>query len=379
MKELRIAVIGYGGMGKKYVQMLYNREIKHAVITGVCCRNQAGQEELRCLYPDLSVYKDVDDTFRHGDEFDAVVIVTPHISHVEIGKKAAQAGKHILSDKPAGVSAKEVKELLAEVKKAGVSYGIIFNVRANPVFRKAKELLEQGILGELERVVWICNTWYRTPAYHHSAPWRSSWNGECGGLLINQCQHYLDIWQWLFGMPDALFAQLDYGRYNDFSVEDNADLQFYYKKGIHGTFISSSGENPGVNRMEIWGTKGRLCIEDTSRIFLDENEMDTRQFAMENKEIYASLPHHIREIAVDEETRTGYQILFQNFTDHVLGGTPLMASGEDGLHAIELTNASYLSSWKEKKMTFPIDDEEYVRLLEEKKMWEKQQILKQSL
>jgi predicted dehydrogenase len=231
MDQVRAAVIGYGGMGSKYVKMISQGEIDGMVLAGVCCRNEKGQAELRKKYPDAAVYKSVQDAMAHGDEFDAVVIVTPHTSHVEIGKMAARAGKHILSDKPAGVSTKEVKELLEETKKAGVSYGIIFNIRANPVFKKAKELIGAGALGELQRVVWICNTWYRTPAYHKSAPWRSTWKNECGGLLINQSQHYLDIWQWLFGMPDEVLAVLDYGKYNDFLVDDSVDIQFGTKTG----------------------------------------------------------------------------------------------------------------------------------------------------
>ena len=71
-------------------------------------------------------------------------------------------------------------------EKNQVSFGMIFNIRMNPAFKKAKELLDQGTLGKISRVAWICNTWYRTPAYHASAPWRSSWKGEGGGLLINQ-------------------------------------------------------------------------------------------------------------------------------------------------------------------------------------------------
>lgn len=367
MEQVRAAVIGYGGMGSKYVKMLYDREIEGMSLAGVCCRNQAGQAELREKYPEVSVYRDVEDTMAHGNEFDAVVIVTPHTSHVEIGKAAARAGKHILSDKPAGISTKEVKELLEETEKAGVSYGMIFNVRMNPVFQKAKEMLAAGCLGTLHRALWICNTWYRTPAYHASAPWRSTWKGECGGLLINQSQHYLDIWQWLLGMPDSVLAVLDYGKYNDFQVDDGADIQFYYKNGLHGTFISASGENPGVNRLEIWGTKGRLSIEDTSRLILDENAMDTREFARINREIYGKLEHREREISVEKEEATGYQMVFKNFSDHLRRGVPLMAAGEDGLRAIAMTNGAYLSSWLDKRVDFPIDDGLYARLLEEKR------------
>ncbi|MGN0372626.1 MAG: Gfo/Idh/MocA family protein [Enterocloster sp.] len=367
MKELRMAVIGYGGMGSQYVKMISNGEIEGMKLAGVCCRNEAGQGELARLYPGVSVYKNAEDALAHGSEFDAAVIVTPHTSHVEIGKAMAKAGKHILVDKPAGVASKEVKELLEEVERAGICCGMIFNYRMNPVFAKAKELLDQGRLGKLQRALWICNTWYRTPAYHHSAPWRSTWKGEGGGLLINQSQHYLDIWQWLLGMPDSVLAVLDYGKYSSLEVDDGADLQFFYDNGLHGTFISATGENPGVNRLEIWGTKGRLCIEDISRILLDENEMDTREFAEKNSEVYGKLKHHLSEIPVETAAATGYQMVFRNFADHLLKGTPLMADIHDGLRTVVMTNGAYLSDWLGKRVNYPADDELYVQMLEKKR------------
>lgn len=366
MNVVRIAVIGYGGMGSKYVKMIIGGEIQGLSLTGVCCRGQAGQAELRSLYPDVSVYSDVEDTLAHRDEFDAVLIATPHPSHVEIGKAAAAAGVHLLVDKPAGVSTKEVKELADAAAQNGVSLGMIFPVRNNPPYVKAKELLEAGALGRLQRAVWVCNKWYRSPAYHASAKWRSSWAGEGGGLLINQCQHDLDIWQWLFGMPDSVLAVLDYGKYNDFQVDDSGDIQFYYKNGFHGTYIAASAEAPGVSRLEIWGTKGRLTIEDNSRITLDENVMDIREFAETNREIYGVPEHHLREIPLEENDGGMYQPIFDNFVDHLLRSAPLKIDGNDGLNTIMITNGAYLSSWLGKRVDYPIDDELYATLLGER-------------
>ena len=112
MEKIRAAVVGFGGMGRQYVQMLDNGEIDDMVLAGVCCRNEKGQNEIRTAYPGVSVYPNVEAMFGCKDEFDAAVVVTPHATHVEIGKMAAAAGKHILLDKPAGISTKEVKELL---------------------------------------------------------------------------------------------------------------------------------------------------------------------------------------------------------------------------------------------------------------------------
>lgn len=365
-EKVRAVVIGFGGMGRQYVSMIHEGQIEGMELAGVCCRNAAGQAEIKSLYPKANIYRDVAATFEHAGEFDAVVIVTPHTTHVEIGKMAAKAGKHILMDKPAGVTTKEVKELIAAAHKAGISFSMIFNTRFSGAYEKVKEMLLEGTAGKLVRAVWICNTWYRTPAYHRSAPWRSTWKGECGGLLINQCQHYLDIWQWLLGMPDQVYASVDYGKYNDFTVDDSVDLQFFYENGLHGTFISASGETPSVNRLELWGTKGRLCLKDGVKLTFDENVMSTEEFARVNTDIYGKLDHRIREISVKPQGETGYRRLFQNFTDHIRKGVPLLTDGNDGLRTLTLANGAYLSSWLGRKVDFPIDDDEYARRLEEK-------------
>ena len=366
MEKIRAAVVGFGGMGRQYVQMLDNGEIDGMVLAGVCCRNEKGQNEIRTAYPGVSVYPNVEAMFGCIDEFDAAVVVTPHATHVEIGKMAAAAGKHILLDKPAGISTKEVKELLDAAERAGVSLGMIFNTRMNRVFFRAKEMIERGELGRLNRAVWISNIWFRTPAYHNSASWRSTWAGEHGGLLINQSQHFLDVWQWLFGMPDHVLATVECGKYSDITVDDSMDVQFFYDNGLHGPFIASSGAYPGVNRLEIWGTKGRLCIEDSSRILFDENVVPTDEFSSRNQEIYGMPEHHAREITVEKKGAEGYQKIFQTFTDHLRYGEPLLATGEDGLRGVMIANGAYLSSWLKKKVDFPIDDERYAAMLEEK-------------
>jgi predicted dehydrogenase len=369
MNQIRTVVIGFGGMGSQYAEFIHSGKVEGMILTGICCRNAAGQAKIRECYPDVAIYKDADDTFAHADDFDAVVIVTPHTTHVEIGKKAFAHGKHILCDKPAGVTTKEVRELLA-LQPEGVTYAMMFNTRMEDAFLKAKEILDNGQLGELNRAIWVVNNWFRSPAYHHSAPWRSSWEGERGGLLLNQCQHNFDMWQWLLGMPTTIDADMDFGRYNDFAVDDAADIRLLYGKdsahpGLHGNFISATGEHPGVNRFEIWGKKGMMTITNEKVLTLDLSEVDTDTFNRENTGIYAQPAHHCETI-VDAAPGKQYVRVFQNFSDHLRKGTPLLAPGTNGINSLILANASYLSAWTGRKITLPMDDELYAKMLEEK-------------
>ena len=357
--QVRAALIGFGGMGRIYAKMIHAHMVPNLVLTGVCCRNAEGQKLLRKEFHGVSVYGDADDMAAHESDFDAVIIVTPHTSHVPIGLQMAKLGKHILMDKPAGIHAGEVKELVGECEKRNLVFGVMFHNRCLPVFAAARQMLHSGALGTLHRAVWVCNSWYRTPAYHRSASWRSSWNGECGGLMINQNPHYLDLWNWLFGMPDKVYAAMEFGRYNGFAVDDAVDIQFSYESGFHGTMISSTGEAPGVNRLEIWGSRGKLTITDGKTLHFDENEVSTEIFAETNEEIFAMLPHKEREIAV-EPLSNPYGEVMRCFAESVAGKGKPVADGQDGLQEVQLANAVYVSGWEERRVTVPVDETRYL-------------------
>lgn len=359
MSKIRAALVGFGGMGQQYARMIYHGMVPGMALAGVCCRNAAGKALLEAEFPGVHIYPDVDDMALHAEEFDAAIIVTPHASHIPIALKMAGLGKHLLLDKPAGISAGEVEQLILACQEKKLAFAMMFNNRRLPVFHTAKEFLASGSLGQLHRAVWVCNNWYRSPAYHRSAGWRSSWKGEGGGLLINQNQHYLDMWQWLFGMPKAVYASMEFGRYNDFSVDDAVDIQLFHENGFHGTMISATGESPGVNRLEIWGTKGRLTLENGNRLTFDENTVPMEVFAATNEEKFASIPHTLQEIPLPT-AGIPYAEVLANFADHLLRGTPLYADGMDGLRAVQLTNACYVSSWQEKKVTLPVAEEAFL-------------------
>ena len=358
MEKLRVALIGFGGMGKIYAQMIRYGMVPNMALVGVCCRNAAGRELLASQFTGVSIYPDMEAMAASEADYDAVMIVTPHISHVSVGYTFAKLGKHILMDKPAGISAGEVEGLVRYCEDKNLTFSMIFNNRQLPVFKAMKEKLDSGILGTLHRAVWVCNDWYRSPAYHASAIWRSSWAGECGGMMVNQNPHYLDMWNWYFGLPNRVYASMEFGRYNDFKVDDAVDLQYFYDNGFHGTFISATGEAPGVNRLEVWGSKGRLTLEG-NRIVFAENELSTEEFGRVNQEKFAKIPYRVSEETFDQQVNP-YGIVFENFADHILYGVPLLTTGRDGLRQVQLANAIYVSGWEEKKVSVPVEEMRYL-------------------
>lgn len=362
-KTLRVGLIGFGTMGKNYAQMLYHGMVDGMTLASVCCRSSAGQAMLEQQFPGVAVYGSIEEMEAHSTDFDSVIIVTPHTSHVPIGIRMARLGKHILTDKPAGISAEEVRCLTDACQQAGVALGVIFNNRRLPAFRKAKELLQNGALGTLHRAVWVCNSWYRSPAYHRSGTWRSTWKGECGGLMINQNPHYVDMWQWFFGMPQRVYADMAFGRYNDFLVDDAVDIQFSYDSGFHGTFVSATGEAPGVNRLEVWGSKGRMTVEDGKTLTVHMNQTDTEEFGKINQEPFGTVPYSTQAVEL-EAPGNPYADVFSNFARHILRGDPLYADGFEGLKTVQLTNAIYVSGWEESRVAVPVADARFTEGLQ---------------
>lgn len=358
MEQVSAALIGFGGMGRIYAQMIFAGLAPGMKLAGVCCRNEEGQLLLKEKFPGVAVYMDAEDMASHEEDYDAVIIVTPHTTHIPIGWQFARLGKHILMDKPAGISAGEVEDLVRYCEEQGLAFSMIFNNRQLPIFRAVKEKLDSGILGTLHRAVWVCNDWYRSPAYHASAGWRSSWAGECGGMMVNQNPHFLDMWNWFFGLPDKVYASMEFGRYNDFLVDDAIDLQLHYDSGFHGTFVSATGEAPGINRLEIWGSKGRLTMEG-NKITFAENELSVEEFGRINQEKFAKIPYSVTEETFDGQVNP-YGIIMSNFANHLLHGEELLTTGRDGLRQIQLANAIYVSGWEERKVTLPVEEKCYL-------------------
>lgn len=363
-KEIRTAIIGYGNMGRRYAAAIRSHAIDGLRLTGICCRRDLVQQEIRRLYPEVSVYGDEADLFSHSDSYDALIIATPHREHVRLAESALLKGIHVLCEKPLGVSMLQAGRLTGIQRQSGAAFAMIFNWRTRPCYRRIKEIVEEGRLGRISHVIWIANLWYRTPTYHRLGPWRSSWRGEGGGLLINQMQHIFDIWLWLFGMPDAVRAAVEFGKFSEIAVDDSADLLFEYENGLRGICITSSGESPGSNHLEIHGSRGKL-VADQETLKLYVNEVSTEEFAGREDGALTGIPFTESEPDLPE-TKEEYAAILQNFADHLLKGTALTAPASAGLAALEMANGAYLAAWLGRRVEYPVDRELYERLLKQK-------------
>ena len=161
--------------------------------------------------------------------------------------------------------------------KHDARFAMMFNQRTNCMYRKMREIIAEGGIGELQRVNWIITDWFRTQQYYESGGWRATWEGEGGGVLINQCPHQIDLVQWIVGeMPKTVRGFCQYGRWHDIEVEDEVTAFFTYANGATGVFITTTGEAPGTNRFEVSGTKGKLLAE-AGKLMWYKNEISSAE------------------------------------------------------------------------------------------------------
>ncbi|MEH6954344.1 Gfo/Idh/MocA family protein [Neobacillus drentensis] len=365
MGLVKVGVIGIGNIGSSHVQLLNNGQIKGAALTAVCSSNESRIEWIKNHSKgDVKIFKD-EDTFFNESGIEAVLIATPHYSHPELAKKAFAKGIHVLIEKPAGVFTKDVLEMNDAAKLSGKVFGIMYNQRANPLFQKVRDLIQSGELGEIKRTNWIVTDVYRSQSYYDSSKWRATWKGEGGGVLLNQALHHLDIWQWTTGfMPKSIRATCSIGKYHDIEVEDDVTAFVEYENRATGVFITSTGEAPGTDRYEVVGDRGKLVVENDELTFYRLTQSE-RNFNATYTDGFGLPEWQKVEIPV-ESKNANHSMIVQNWIDSIVTGSPLLAPGIDGIKALDISNAMYLSSWLNQTVELPVDSDLYYEKLQEK-------------
>lgn len=364
MHQVRTAIIGTGVMGRKYAQMIAAGQASPLTLAAVVCRHADAQQwAAEALPASVRVCESADVLYDHAEEFDAVLVVTPHKSHPQLVEQALRHGKHVLCDKPSASSLLPALGMNRAVEESGLVFAMMFHQRMYRKYLRLKELVDSGTLGEIRRIQLENSRYFRTWLYHRSGTWRSSWAGEGGGALLNQGQHILDIWQWLFGMPQSIYAMIPYGKYNDFLVDDEATVLMEYSGGCTGTFILSTGEGTYTERLKIIGTHGTALLEDDT-LTLHTYPQDTETY---RRTAECTERQQFSETITQEqfgEQQEPYPAMLTNFGNAILHGEPLAAPGVEGTNALMLTDAAYLSAWLGEKLPLPLDAERFEQELQ---------------
>lgn len=365
-RKLKVGLIGLGNMGSSHARDLTLME--NVELVGVCdiVKELADKFAVSCHTTAYYNYKDL---FAQSG-LEAVVIAVPHFDHTPISIEAMERGLHVMCEKPVSVHVNDAKKMdaaYAEAKKKypNLVYGLMFMERTYPNYLKIKDILESGELGQLVRATWINTAWFRSQAYYNSGGWRATWAGEGGGILTNQCPHNLDMYQWLFGLPERVNGFAHVGKYHDIEVEDEVTGYFEHANGMVGHFIVSTAETPGTNRLEIVGENGRLIYEN-GKITLNRNRMSMFKFLKESKESFGNVESWYTEIPSHPNITGPHRVVLERFAATILDHGTLIAEGHEGLNSVMLANAIMLSSHKGKSVALPLDGDEYEAILKER-------------
>ncbi len=342
---VRLGIIGTGNIGQQHLTLITSGAIEGALLTATASRSAATRTK------DIQHYDNYLDML-DSNAIDAVLIATPTMKHIECALAAIQRGIHVLMEKPIAMSVAEASGLIDQVPP-GIQFAVMLNQRFHPAYSRLKQLMDDAVIGRLNRFNWTMTAWYRPDIYYRVSSWRGTWPGEGGGLLINQCIHNLDIMQWLFGLPTSLVAKIGFGRFHDIEVEDDVTTIMNYPENVTGVLIASSGEAPGINRLEIVGDLGLITF-DGNDISLQQADQSISEHCAMTKEMFG-MPNFSQQGVPPGEDINQHATVIQNFVNAIALGEPLLTPGEAGLGSLKLANAMLLSAWQNSEVSLPIE------------------------
>lgn len=362
---LNVAVIGAGVMGSSHVKDIAT--LHNTRLVAVCDIQHDRADGFAALYG-VEAFYDYRDLLKKPG-LDAIVIATPHYDHTPISIDALQGGIHVMVEKPIAVHAKDARKMIqayedAKPRYPGLTFAAMFMCRTYGYYRKIKELIDDGELGKLVRATWIITDWFRTQAYYDNGGWRATWKGEGGGVLLNQCPHNLDLYQWFFGMPQRISGIASIGKYHNIEVEDEVTGIFEHENGMVGHFITTTGESPGTNHLEIAGEKGKLVFEDGKLTFY-RNRVSMFEFTYTSKAAFERVENWVMEIPYQHHGQGGHRLVLENFANAALHGESLVAPAPEGIRELTLGNAIMLSSFRRQPVEMPFEEDAYEAKLQE--------------
>jgi len=319
---------------------------------------------------------------------DAAVVLAPHPFHAAIAIDCLEAGAHVLVEKPIAVQVAEADRMIAAAAQAGRLLAVNLQQRTRGEIRTAKKLIESGRLGQIQRVEMVA-IWTRTASYYAQAGWRGTWQGEGGGVLMNQSPHSLDVVCHLVGQPSRVVAW-NRTMFHNIETEDTSLAMLEWSlDGVHGaieahgaadangahgalgavgahgalgTLLVSTAQVGEPERLEIAGTRGVLQLS-RGGLRLFEADTDLRTFLAESPEPFAKPALEPQDVPL-EPGGGDHAAIYANFLDAIDHGAPLVADGAQGRLSLELANALIYSSATNAQVSLPLDRSAYGELLD---------------
>jgi predicted dehydrogenase len=360
MDIVRFGVIGLGSIGSRHVN--YLNTLKGAILAAVCDAHKPLAQKVaeERGVPAFDSYK----ALLESHSVDAIIIATPHFQHPPIALAAFNAGVHVLCEKPLAVSVLQARKVIAaSLQRPDLKFALMLQQRTWPIYAEMKKRLSDGSLGPISRITWTITDWFRTDAYYASGGWRATWDGEGGGVLLNQCPHNLDLLWWLTSMmPQRITAVARIGASHPIEVEDEVSAILEYESGAIGQFNTATGEAPGCNRLEIATDQG-LLIAEPSKVTMRRTTQSVKELRQTGPANSRGAQTHDEVVNFPPEPKDNHKLITQNFINAILHNEPLLAPGTDGAFGLEIGNAMLMSGLKRKAVDLPLDGEAYEHFL----------------
>jgi UDP-N-acetyl-2-amino-2-deoxyglucuronate dehydrogenase len=359
MQPLRTALVGCGKVGQIHARAL--AALAESEFVAVCDVDFQRAEAFAGRFG-VRPYNDVR---RMLDEsaVGALSIATPHPLHAEAALRAAQAGVHVLVEKPMAASLEDCDAMIAAADRYKIKLGVVSQRRWYEPVRRMKDAIAGGKIGRPVLGAVTMYSW-REPAYYESDPWRGRWDSEGGGVLVNQSPHMLDLLQWL--MDDEV-VEIS-GRIANFNhptveVEDSALAIVRFRGGGLGSIIVSLAQKPGIyTKVHIHGNSGASLGVETDRgatfiagiTEISEPPLLDLWTIPGEEHLLARFQAEDRDCFQEVDALHHYHALqIQDFLQAALDDRPPLVTGHDGRRVVAIFRAIYESDRTGKVVTLP--------------------------
>ncbi len=358
-ERIGTAIIGPGKVAHTHAQILAT--LPQSRFVAVCGRNAERAGAFAARYG-VQAYTDLPAMLR-DQAVQLVIVCTPHPQHAEQAIMAAEAGVHVLIEKPMAITVAECDEMIAAARKSGVKLGVISQRRLYPSAQRVRAAIDAGkighpILGTLTLLGW------RSPEYYTMDAWRGTWQGEGGGVLVNQAVHQLDLFQWLMGPIAEVSGYVANLNHPTIEVEDTAVAVVRFHNGALGAIVASNSQNPGLyGNVHVHGSNGAsIGVQtDGGSMFISgvttavEPPINDVWTVPGEAELLAGWQAQDRALAEEIDIMSHYHRLqIEDFLEAVIADRPPVVPGTEGRKAVELFEAIYRSQREQRPIRLPL-------------------------
>ncbi len=349
MKPVRTALVGCGKVGTIHAASL--RALPEAEFVAVCDTSPERAAAFAAKYA-VKPFGDLGTMLREAG-VEAIVIGTPHPLHAEPAIRAAEAGVHVLIEKPMAATLADCDAMLAAARKTGVALGVISQRRFYEPVQRMKAAIDAGKIGKPSLGVFLQYSW-REPSYYASDPWRGKWDTEGGGVLVNQSPHQLDLLLWLLGPAAEVSGCWANVNHPTVEVDDTAVATIRFKNGGLGSIATSVSQKPGIyTKVHVHGSSGASVGVETDRgatfiagvSAIAEPALNDLWTIPGEEHLLTQFQAEDRAAFLTVDATTHYHALqIGDFLRAVQEKRPPLVTGDDGRAVVALFAAIYQSS-----------------------------------